>query len=83
MPYHVERLLEVHEDVTEVFLVLEVLLAQYPKVEDLFCCAASCPEACLFLSDDLFRLRLQSVQLDFRHNCAQVVDEADGTIVLA
>ena len=54
MPYPVERLLEVNEDVVEVLLVLEVLLAQYPKVEDLLCCAASWSEACLFLSDDLF-----------------------------
>ena len=59
MPYPVECLLEVNEDVVEVLLVMEVLLAQYPKVEDLFCCAASCSEACLFLSDDLLRLRLQ------------------------
>ena len=49
MPYPVERLLEVNEDVIEVLLVLEVLLAQYPKVEYLLCCAASLSEACLFL----------------------------------
>ena len=83
MPYPVERLLEVNEDVIEVLLVLEVLLAQYPKVEDLLCCAASWSEACLFLSDDLFRLRLQSVQQDYQHNFARVAAEADGTIVLA
>ena len=40
MPYLVERLLEVHEDVVEVLLVLEVLLAQYLQVKDLLCCAA-------------------------------------------
>ena len=39
MSYPVERLLEVNEDVIEVLQVLEVLLAQYPKVEDLLCCA--------------------------------------------
>ena len=38
MPYPVECLLEVNEDVIEVFLVLEVLHSQYPKVEDLLCC---------------------------------------------
>ena len=58
MPYPVERLLEVNEDVIEVLLVLEVLLAQYPKVEDLLCCAASWSETSLFLSDDFPRLRL-------------------------
>ena len=47
MPFPVERLLEVNEDVIEVLLVLEVLLAQYPKVEDLLCSAASWSEACL------------------------------------
>ena len=83
MSYPVGRLLEVHIDVVDVLLVLEVLLAQYPKVEDLLCCAASWSEACLFLSDDLFRLRLQSVQQDCQHNFAWVADEADGTVVLA
>ena len=38
MPYPVERLLEVHEDVVEVLLVLEVLLA----VEYMFCCLKIC-----------------------------------------
>ena len=61
MPYCVECLLEVHDEVVEVLLVLEVLLAQYPKVEDLLYCAASWSEAGLFLSDDFFHLRLQSV----------------------
>ena len=43
MPYPVERLLEVHADVVETLLVLEVLLAQYPKVDDLLCCAGLKP----------------------------------------
>ena len=60
MPYPVESFLDVHEDVAEVLLVLEILLAQYPKVDDLLCFAAPWSEACLFLRDDLFRLRLQS-----------------------
>ena len=63
--------------------MLELLLAQYPKVEDLLCCAASWCEASLFLGNDLFHLRLQSVKQDFQHNFARVADEADGTIVLA
>ena len=61
MPYPVECRLEVNEDVIEVLLVLEVLLAQYPQVEDLLCCAASWSEASLFLGNDLFRLGFQSV----------------------
>ena len=83
MPYPVERRLDFHEDVVEILLVLEVLLAQYPKVEDLLCCATPWSEDCLFLSDDHFRLRLQSVQQDLQHNFARVAGEADGTIVLA
>ena len=83
MPYPVECLLEGNEDVIEVLLVLEVLLTQYPEVEDLLCCAASWSKASLFLGNDLFRLRLQSVQQDFQHNFARVADKADGTIVLA
>ena len=83
MPYTVECLLEVHEDMVEVLLVLEVLLAQYHNVEDVLGCAASWSEVCLFLSDDLFRLRLQSVQQDVHHNLARLANEADGTIVLA
>ena len=55
MPYPVECLIEVNEDVVEVLLVLEVLLTQYPEVEDLLCCAASWFEASLFLGNDLFR----------------------------
>ena len=83
MPYPVERLLEVHEDVIEVLLVLEVLLAQYPKFKDLLFCAAPWSEACLFLSDDHFLFRFQSVQQGLQHNVARVSDEADGTIFLA
>ena len=83
MPHPVECLLEVNEDVIGVLLVLEVLLAQCPKVEDLLRCAASWSEASLFLGNDLLRLRLQSVQQDFQHNFARLADEADGTIILA
>ena len=83
MPYPVQCFFEVNEDVIEVLLVLGVLLAQYPKVEDLLCCAASWSETSLFLGNDHFRFRLQSVLQDFQHNFARVADEADGTIVLA
>ena len=39
--------------------------------------------ACLFFSDDLLRLWLQSVQYDPQHNFAWVTDEADCSVVLA
>ena len=44
--------------------------------------ASSCSEACLFFSDDLLRLWLQSVQYDFQHGFAWVTDEADCPVVL-
>ena len=39
------------------------------------CGAPSCSEGCLFFSDDLFRLWLQSVQYDLQHDFAWVTDE--------
>ena len=53
------------------------------KLEDLLCCAPSCSEACLFFSDDLLRLWLQSVQYDLQHDFALVADEAYCSVVLA
>ena len=70
MPNPVAGLLEVYEDMVEVLLVLEIFLTEDSKVEDLLCGAPSCPEACLFFSDDLLRLWLQSVQYDLQHDFA-------------
>ena len=64
MPNLVEGLLEVYEDMVEVLLVLEIFLREDSWVEDQHCGAPSCSEACLFFSDDLLRLWLQSVQYD-------------------
>ena len=44
----------------DVLLVLEIFLTEDLQVEDLLCGAPSCYEACLFFSDDLLRLWLQS-----------------------
>ena len=41
MPYSVKRLFKISKDVTEVLLMLEVPLAQYPKIKDLFCRTAT------------------------------------------
>ena len=49
----------------------------------MLCGAPSFSEACLFFSDDLLRLRLQSFQYDLRHDFAWVADEADCSVVLA
>ena len=64
-----------------------VLLAQSAtedsQVENLFCDAPSCSEACLFFSDDLLRLWLQSVKYDLQHDFAWVTNEAYCSVVLA
>ena len=39
--------------------------------------------ACLFFSDDLLRLWLQSVQYYLQHDFAWVADNADRSVVLA
>ena len=62
MPYSVERLLEVHEDMIKALLVLQVFLTEYSKIEILLSCAPSCSGTCLFLFDDLQSLWLQSIQ---------------------
>ena len=59
----------------EVLLVLKIFLTEDSKVEDLLCGASTCAEACLFFSDDLLRLWLQSVQCDLQHDFAWVTDE--------
>ena len=58
----VEGPLEVYEDMVEILLVLKIFLTEDSWVEDLLCGAPSCSETCLFFSDDLLRLRLQSLQ---------------------
>ena len=52
--------------------MLEILLKEDP----------ACSEACLFFSDDLFGVWLQSVQYDLQHDFAWVIDEADRSVVL-
>ena len=83
MPNPVEGLLEVYEDMLEVLLVLEIFLTEDSSVEYLLCGAPSCCEACLFFSDDLLRLWLQSVKYDFQHDFSWVTDEADCSVVPA
>ena len=79
MPNPFEGLLEVYEDLVEDLLVLEIFLTEDSQVEDLLCGTPSCCEACLFFSDDLLRLWLQSVQYDL----TWVADGADRSVVLA
>ena len=80
---NVEDLLEVHEDMEEVLLLLEIFLTEDSKVEDLLCGAPACSEACLFFSDDLLRLWFQSLQYNLQHDLAWLADEDDRLVVLA
>ena len=77
MPNPVESLLKVYEDKVAVLLVLKIFLTEDSWVENLLRGDPSCSEACLFFSDDLLRLWLQSVQYDLQHDFAWVADEAD------
>ena len=53
MPYSVKRLFKIiKKNVIEVLMMLEVTLAQHPKIEDLFCRTASWSETCLFFGYD-------------------------------
>ena len=62
--------------------MLERFLIKGSEVENLLCGAPSCSEGCLLFSDDLLRLRLQSVQYDLKHDFAWMVDEADHMVFL-
>ena len=87
IPLQFASLLEVYEDMVEVLLVLvlvlKIFLTEDSWVQDLLCGVPSCSEACLFFSDALLCLWLQSVQYDLHHGFAWVTDEADCSVVLA
>ena len=63
--------------------MLKIFLTEDSQVENLFCDAPSCSEACLFFSNYLLSLWLQSVRYDLQHDFAWVTDEADCLVVLA
>ena len=63
VPYPVNSLLGVYEDMVEILLMLQVFLAQDPEIEYLFCGAPSGSETCLLFCNDLFCLWLESVTL--------------------
>ena len=60
-PNLVKGLLEICEDMGDLLLVLEIFLTEDSWIEGLLCGAPSCSEACLFFSNDLLCLWLQSV----------------------
>lgn len=62
MPDPVESLFEVHKDMIKFLLVLGIFLAKYSEVKDLLYGASSLSETCLFLCNDIFSIRSQSMQ---------------------
>ena len=62
MPYLIKGLLEIYEDMIQALLMLKVFLAKNSNVEDLFIGAPFCSKTRLFFSDDLFCLRVESVE---------------------
>ena len=83
MPYSVKGFFEINEDMVLILLLLEVLLTQDSKVEDLFCGASSDSEPSLFFSNYFFSLGFKPIQDEFQHDFAQMTDEADSSVVLA
>ena len=81
MPNLVDGLREVCNNIVEVLLVLEIFLTKDSQLEDVVCGAPSCSEACLFFSNDLLLLWLQSVQYDLQHDFAWVTDEACSVVL--
>ena len=53
MPYSVKGCFAINEDMVQILLMLEVLLTQDSKVDDLFCGASSGSEPSLFFSNYL------------------------------
>ena len=51
MPYLINGLLEIYEDMIQALLMLKVFLAKDSKIEDLFTGAPSCSKTRLFFSE--------------------------------
>ena len=64
----------------QILLMLEVLLTQDSKVEDLFCGASSGSEPSLFFSNYLFSLGFNPLQDDFQHDFARMTDKAGRAV---
>ena len=83
MPYSVKGFFEISEDMVQILLMLEGLLTQDSKVEDLSCGASSGSEPSLFFSNYFFSLGFKPIQDYFQHDFARMTDEADSSVVLA
>ena len=63
--------------------MLKVLFTQDSEVEDLFCGASPSSEPSLFFNNNLFSLGFAPVQDDSQHDFTWVIDEANGSVILA
>ena len=70
---------EINEDMVQILLIF----IQDSKVEDLFCGASYDSEPSLFFSNYLFSLGFKPILDVFKHDFAQMTDEADNSVVLA
>ena len=64
MPFSVRGFFEINEDMIQI-LLMEVLLTQDSKVEDMFCGASSGSEPSLLFSNYFFSLRFKLFKMTF------------------
>ena len=67
----------------QILPMLEVLLTQDSKVEDLFCGAPSRSEPSLLFNNYLFSLGFKPIQDDFQDDFARRTDGANSSLILA
>ena len=79
MPYSVEGVFEIDENMAQNLLKFEVLFTQNSKAEDLFCGASSGSEPSLFFSNYFFSLGFKPIQDNFQHDFARITDGAGSS----
>ena len=83
MSFSVKGFLEINESIIQILRILEVLFTRNSKVKNLFCGAPSSSEPSLFFINYFFRLWFKTIQDDFQHYFARMINEADSSAVLA
>ena len=80
MLHLVKFVFEIYEDMVQILMLLKVLFTQDSQVEYLLYGASPRSEPSLFLNNNLFSLRFESVQDDFQHDFIWMTV---GSVVLA
>ena len=83
MPYPVNGLLEICEDIVEILMMRQLFLIEDHEIEYLFCGFPSRSETSLLFCSDLFCLWLESVQVYLQHDLTRMADKANGSVVMA